>query len=88
MAIKTAASSTLNAAQQNYVTNTVTSKDGTTISYRQLGRGPGLIMLHGAMESKSSIQMRLFMERVLKDIFQNKRNSLNILSEKAWRWQN
>ncbi len=32
----------------------VTSKDGTTISYRQLGHGPGVVMLHGAMESARS----------------------------------
>ena len=35
-------------------TGTVTSQDGTTIGYRQLGRGPGLVMLHGSMESSSS----------------------------------
>jgi pimeloyl-ACP methyl ester carboxylesterase len=27
----------------------VTSRDGTTIGYRQLGRGPGLLLLHGGM---------------------------------------
>src|SRR6266496_1004908 len=54
MAIKTGASSTLNAVQQNYVTNTVTSKDGTTIRYRQLGPGPGVVILHGSMESSTS----------------------------------
>jgi pimeloyl-ACP methyl ester carboxylesterase len=32
-------------------TGSVTSKDGTTIGYRQLGIGPGLVILHGAMES-------------------------------------
>lgn len=32
----------------------VTSKDGTAIGYRQLGRGPGLVLLHGAMESARS----------------------------------
>ncbi len=34
-----------------YTTNTVASKDGTTISYRQLGRGPGLVILHGSMST-------------------------------------
>jgi pimeloyl-ACP methyl ester carboxylesterase len=29
----------------------VTSADGTTIGYRQLGEGPGVILLHGAMSS-------------------------------------
>ncbi|MFI9846046.1 alpha/beta fold hydrolase [Nonomuraea sp. NPDC051941] len=32
----------------------VTSKDGTTISYRRLGRGPGLVLLHGVMQSGHS----------------------------------
>ena len=42
------------AATDAYVTGSVISKDGTTIGYRQLGRGPGLIVLHGAMESARS----------------------------------
>ena len=29
----------------------VTSRDGTTIGYRQFGSGPGLILLHGSMSS-------------------------------------
>jgi pimeloyl-ACP methyl ester carboxylesterase len=37
-----------------YVTHSVTSEDGTAIGYRQLGRGPGLVVLHGAMESAQS----------------------------------
>ena len=32
----------------------VVSRDGTTIGYRRLGAGPGVIMLHGAMESSQS----------------------------------
>ena len=32
----------------------VTSTDGTTIGYRMLGSGPGLVILHGAMESSTS----------------------------------
>lgn len=32
-------------------TGTVVSADGTTIGYRQVGHGPGLIMLHGANTS-------------------------------------
>ncbi|MET8155898.1 alpha/beta hydrolase [Sphaerisporangium sp. NPDC005289] len=35
-------------------TGSVTSADGTTIGYRRLGRGPGLVLLHGAMESSVS----------------------------------
>jgi pimeloyl-ACP methyl ester carboxylesterase len=33
------------------ITGFVTSKDGTSLGYRQLGDGPGVIVLHGAMES-------------------------------------
>ncbi len=42
------------AAQEQYTTGSVTSKDGTTIGYRQLGHGPGVVLLHGAMESADS----------------------------------
>jgi pimeloyl-ACP methyl ester carboxylesterase len=53
MAIHTANTPTV-AAQQGYSTDIVTSKDGTIISYRQLGHGPGVILLHGSMESAAS----------------------------------
>jgi pimeloyl-ACP methyl ester carboxylesterase len=36
------------------VTGVVTSRDGTTIGYRQLGEGPGVVVLHGIMESSQS----------------------------------
>jgi pimeloyl-ACP methyl ester carboxylesterase len=32
-------------------TKTITSFDGATISYRQLGQGPGLIIIHGGLET-------------------------------------
>jgi len=32
----------------------VTSRDGTTIGYRRLGDGPGVVILHGIMESAQS----------------------------------
>lgn len=35
----------------SYVKGTVTSRDGTTIGYRQLGTGPGVILVHGGMKS-------------------------------------
>jgi pimeloyl-ACP methyl ester carboxylesterase len=38
-------------AIQPYTTGSVVSKDGTTISYRQLGQGPGLIIVHGGMQA-------------------------------------
>ena len=34
-----------------FTTHAVTSKDGTTIGYRQLGQGPGVLVLHGSMSS-------------------------------------
>ncbi len=40
--------------QEHYTTGYVTSKDGTTTGYRQLGHGPGVILVHGAMESAQS----------------------------------
>jgi pimeloyl-ACP methyl ester carboxylesterase len=36
------------------VTGSITSKDGTNIGYRQLGHGPGVVLLHGIMESAQS----------------------------------
>src|SRR6185437_2038501 len=48
------ASRTTTPAPAAYTTNSVTSRDGTTISYRQLGHGPGVVLLHGAMETAQS----------------------------------
>jgi pimeloyl-ACP methyl ester carboxylesterase len=47
-------SQTTATAQPHYTTGSVTSKDGTTIGYRQLGHSPGVVVLHGAMESADS----------------------------------
>jgi pimeloyl-ACP methyl ester carboxylesterase len=44
----------MNAASDRYTTGSVTSKDGTTIGYRQLGHGPAVVLLHGGMESAES----------------------------------
>jgi pimeloyl-ACP methyl ester carboxylesterase len=44
---------TVDAQGRSHIDSAV-SKDGTTIGYRQLGQGPGLVMLHGAMESSQS----------------------------------
>ena len=41
-------------AGPGHINGSVISKDGTTIGYRQLGQGPGLVVLHGAMESAQS----------------------------------
>ena len=46
------------ATSERFTTDSVTSQDGTTIGYRQLGHGPGIVALHGAMESaKSHMQL-------------------------------
>src|SRR3989442_350066 len=42
------------AAAERYSTGFVVSKDGTIIGYRQVGHGPAVILLHGAMESAQS----------------------------------
>lgn len=42
------------ASAPNYQTGSVTSKDGTLIRYRQIGSGPAVVVLHGAMESAGS----------------------------------
>src|SRR5215467_5058815 len=41
-------------APASFTVGYVTSPDGTTIGYRQLGHGPGVVLLHGAMESAQS----------------------------------
>src|SRR6184192_3472490 len=50
MAVNTARSS-IAAVREHFTIGTVTSKDGTTIGYRQLGHGPGVVLLHGAASS-------------------------------------
>jgi len=42
------------AAREHYLTGSVTSKDGSAIGYRQLGHGPGVVLVHGTMESAQS----------------------------------
>ncbi len=38
-----------------YETGSVTSRDGTIIGYRQLGRGPGVIAVHGGMQAAQNL---------------------------------
>ena len=38
-----------------YRTGSVTSRDGTTIGYRRLGHGPGLIAVHGGMQAAQNL---------------------------------
>ncbi|HEY7983018.1 MAG TPA: alpha/beta hydrolase [Ktedonobacterales bacterium] len=42
------------AAPAPYATGTISARDGVALGYRQLGHGPGVVMLHGAMESAAS----------------------------------
>jgi pimeloyl-ACP methyl ester carboxylesterase len=49
-----------------YEKDSNTSRDGTTIGYRQLGHGPGLILVHGGMKSSQDF-MKL--AEVLSDDF-------------------
>jgi pimeloyl-ACP methyl ester carboxylesterase len=42
---------TISDVSQLYTTHSVVSKDGTTIGYRQMGGGPALILVHGAMQA-------------------------------------
>lgn len=39
------------ASQKPYSIDSITSKDGTVIGYRELGHGPGVIILHGSMST-------------------------------------
>ncbi len=40
---------------KSYTTGTVTSKDGTKIGYRQMGSGPGIILLHGGINASQHL---------------------------------
>lgn len=40
---------------QEYSTGSVISKDNTTIGYRQMGSGPGIILLHGGGKSSQTL---------------------------------
>jgi len=54
----TTSDNTRSTTAERYTIDSVTSKDGTIIGYRQLGHGPGIVALHGAMESaKSHMQL-------------------------------
>lgn len=53
-------------AREHYTTGSVTSKDGTTIGYHQLGHGPGVVLLHG---SASSAHNHMQLAEALADVF-------------------
>jgi pimeloyl-ACP methyl ester carboxylesterase len=54
------------AISQAHTTGSVTSTDGTSIGYRQLGHGPGVILIHGGMQASQNL-MKLAM--ALQDAF-------------------
>ena len=41
--------------KKEYTTDSVTSKDRTNIGYRQMGNGPGIILLHGGAKASQSL---------------------------------
>ena len=49
-----------------YTTGFTNSKDGTTIGYRQFGRGPGLILAHGGMQGSQNFTK---LATALSDVF-------------------
>ena len=54
------------AAHGSWANDHVTSRDGTTIGYRRLGRGPALVLLHGAMSSSHN---HIQLAQELADVF-------------------
>jgi len=53
-------------AREQYTTSSVTSQDGTTIGYRQLGHGPAIVLVQGAMGSAYNFMQ---LARMLADAF-------------------
>lgn len=49
MSTESRVTSNIREEAQAYSTDSVLSEDGTTIGYRQFGRGPGLTLVHGGM---------------------------------------
>ncbi len=54
------------ATREEVIPGSVVSKDGTTIGYYQLGQGPGVVLLHGSMETAQS---HLQLAQALADAF-------------------
>ena len=66
MATKTSVSDHSATPAPQYTTGFVTAPDGVNIGYRQLGYGPGIVLLHGAMESAQS---HMQLAAALADVF-------------------
>ena len=47
----TASERSIETTRERYTTDSVTSRDGTTIGYRVFGRGPGVVLVHGTASS-------------------------------------
>ena len=56
----------MSAPSPDHLTRTLTSRDGTAIGYRQLGSGPGVVLLHGAGQSSQNF---LTLARAMADQF-------------------
>jgi pimeloyl-ACP methyl ester carboxylesterase len=41
--------------RSRYTVDSVTSRDGTTISYRRLGHGPGIVAVHGGAQAAQNL---------------------------------
>lgn len=52
--------------EQEYTKDTVTSEDGTVIGYRQMGSGPGIVLLHGGVNASQNLMK---MGKLLSDEF-------------------
>lgn len=49
-----------------YINDSVTSEDGTVIGYRQMGSGPGIVLLHGGVNASQNLMK---MGKLLSDEF-------------------
>ena len=52
--------------KQAYTNDSVISKDGTVIGYRQMGNGPGIVLLHGGVNASQNLMK---MGKLLSDEF-------------------
>jgi pimeloyl-ACP methyl ester carboxylesterase len=52
--------------KQTYTKDSVTSEDGTVIGYRQMGSGPGIVLLHGGVNASQNLMK---MGKLLSDEF-------------------
>jgi len=53
-------------SKQKYIKSFVTSEDGTIVGYRQMGSGPGIVLLHGGVNASQNLMK---MGKLLSDEF-------------------